>query len=92
MRQEIFKVKTSDLTGKTIVFTGQLKEFSRSQAEVLVRQFRGISTSSVSSKTDFLVAGENTGSKFNKAKKLGVKIINEKEFFAMTHSTKEMLK
>ncbi|MDP2927364.1 MAG: NAD-dependent DNA ligase LigA [Candidatus Omnitrophota bacterium] len=80
MHQEISKVKISELTGKTIVFTGQLKGFSRSQAETLVRQFRGIPTSSVSSKTDFLVAGESTGTKFNKARELGVKIINEKEF------------
>jgi len=80
MRQEISRLKTNELTGKTIVFTGQLEGFSRSQAESLVRQFRGIPTSSVSSKTDFLVAGENTGIKFNQAKELGVKIINEKDF------------
>ena len=80
MRQEINEVKANELTAKTIVFTGQLKGFSRSQAETLVRQFRGIPTSSVSSKTDFLVAGESAGSKFNKARELGVKIIDEKEF------------
>jgi DNA ligase (NAD+) len=83
MRQEVSRVQFSELTGKTVVFTGQLKEFSRSQAEALVRQFRGIPTSSVSSKTDFLVAGENSGSKFNKAKELGVKIIGEVEFMEM---------
>jgi len=83
MRQEISKVKTSELTGKTIVFTGQLKEFSRSQAEALVRQFRGIPASAVSRKTDFLVAGESTGTKFNKAQELGVKIISEHEFREM---------
>ena len=92
MRQEISPVKTSELTGKTIVFTGQLEGFSRSQAEGLVRQFRGMPTSSVSSKTDFLVAGESTGAKFNKAKELGVKIINEKEFSAMIRGAKEILK
>ena len=83
MRQEASKIKTSELTGKRIVFTGQLKEFSRSQAEALVRQFRGIPTSAVSSKTDFLVATEASGTKFNKAKELGVKIINEREFMEM---------
>ncbi len=83
MRQEISKVKTSELTGKTIVFTGQLKEFSRSQAEALVRQFRGIPTSAVSRKTDFLVAGESSGMKFNKAQELGVRIISENEFKEM---------
>lgn len=85
MRQEIFKAKINALTNKTIVFTGQLKEFSRSQAEALVRQSKGIPASSVSSKTDFLVAGESAGSKFNKAKELGVRIISEHEF-------KEMIK
>ena len=85
MRQEVSKVKASALTGKTIVFTGQLKEFSRSQAEALVRQSGGIPTSAVSSKTDFLVAGESVGTKFNQAQELGVKIISERGF-------KEMIK
>ena len=85
MRQEIRKAKISELTGKTIVFTGQLEGFSRSQAEAVVRQFRGIPTSSVSGKTDFLVAGDSAGTKFNKAQELGVKIISEHEF-------KEMIK
>jgi DNA ligase (NAD+) len=88
MRQEASRVKIGELTGKTIVFTGQLKGFSRLQAETLVRQFRGISTSTVSSKTDFLVAGESTGTKFNKARELGVKIINEKEFFRLVGKEK----
>jgi DNA ligase (NAD+) len=86
MRQEALGVKLNKLTGKTLVFTGQLNGFSRAQAEELVRQSGGVSASSVSSKTDFLVAGENSGIKFNKAKELGVKIISEKEFFAMLHS------
>lgn len=83
MRQEILKVQTNALTGKTIVFTGQLQGFSRSQVEGLVRQFGGIPASSVSRKTDFLVAGESTGTKFNQARRLGVKIINEDEFREM---------
>ncbi|MFH0917831.1 MAG: NAD-dependent DNA ligase LigA [Candidatus Omnitrophota bacterium] len=85
MRQEISKVKINELTGKIIVFTGQLEGFSRSQAEALVRQFGSIPASSVSSKTDFLVAGNGAGSKFNQAQVLGVKIISEDEF-------KEMIK
>ncbi|MDD5465908.1 MAG: NAD-dependent DNA ligase LigA [Candidatus Omnitrophica bacterium] len=85
MRQEVAKAKANKLTGKTVVFTGQLEEFSRSEAEELVRKSAGLVSSSVSSKTDFLVAGESAGSKFNKAKELGVKIISEHEF-------KEMIK
>jgi len=83
LRQEISKVRINALTGKTIVFTGQLKGFSRSEAERLVRGFGAIATSSVSGKTDFLVAGDSAGSKFNKARELGVKIISEGEFFRL---------
>ena len=85
MHQEIASIKTNKLTGKTIVFTGQLAGFSRSQAEELVRKSAGTPASTVSSKTDLLVSGENTGTKFNRAKELGVKIIGEDEF-------KEMIK
>lgn len=80
MRQEIVRIKSNKLTGKTVVFSGQLEGLSRAEAEELVRQCGGMFSSSVSGKTDFLVAGESTGSKFNKARELGVKIINEKEF------------
>jgi DNA ligase (NAD+) len=73
------------LSGKTLVFTGELKGYSRLQAEELVRKLGGNSSSSVSKNTDFLVAGDNPGSKFEKAKKLKVKIIDEKAF-------KEMIK
>ncbi|HNW39651.1 MAG TPA: NAD-dependent DNA ligase LigA [Candidatus Omnitrophota bacterium] len=83
MRQEISKVKVTGLTGKTVVFTGQLEGFSRSRAQGLVRKCGGIPVSSVSSRTDFLVAGESTGSKFKKAQQLGVKVINAKEFFRL---------
>ena len=85
MRQQPAKFKVNKLTAKTVVFTGELVGFSRAEAEALVRQSKGMPSSSVSSKTDILVAGENAGTKFNKARKLGVKIISEDEF-------KEMLK
>ncbi|MDD5595682.1 MAG: NAD-dependent DNA ligase LigA [Candidatus Omnitrophica bacterium] len=77
--------QSTQLSGKNIVFTGELKAFSRLQAEELVRRAAGNASSSVSKATDFLVAGDNPGSKYDKAKKLGVKIISEKEF-------KEMIK
>lgn len=83
-RQEMVKIKANKLTGKTVVFTGQLDKFSRAQAQELVRRSGGQATSSISSKTDFLVATESTGTKFNQAKKLGVKIIGEDEFMEMT--------
>lgn len=71
------------LEGKTFVFTGELKNFSRTEAEAKVRELSGNATSSVSKKTDFVVAGENPGSKYEKAKKVGVKIISEEEFLKM---------
>jgi len=83
MHQEEAEIKSGPLTGKTVVFTGQLKEFPRSEAEELVRKAGGVATSSVSSKTDFLVATESTGSKFKKARELGVKIINEEDFLRL---------
>ena len=83
MRQEVIKIKANKISGKTVVFTGQLGGLSRSEAENLVRQSGGLAVSAVSSKTDFLIAGENTGLKFNKAKELGVKIVSEAEFREM---------
>ena len=68
------------LAGKTFVLTGTLKNFSRVQAEKKIRMQGGNPTSSVSKNTDFLVVGENPGSKLDQAEKLGVKIIKEKEF------------
>lgn len=66
--------------GKTIVFTGELQKYTRSEAEEMVRKLGGNATSSVSKKTDYVVVGKNPGSKYDKAKSLGVKIITEEEF------------
>jgi DNA ligase (NAD+) len=68
------------LSGLTFVFTGELKNRSRSEAEALTRSLGGNPTSSVSKKTDYVVAGEAAGSKLEKAKKLGVKILDEAGF------------
>ncbi len=83
MCQEQVNIEAGPLTGKTVVFTGQLEGLSRSQAESLLRKLGGVPASGVSSKTDFLVAGEESGSKLDKARKLGVKIIDQKEFFRL---------
>jgi len=71
------------LLGKTFVFTGALSTMTRDEAEALVVKLGGKATSSVSRKTDYVVAGENPGSKFAKAQQLGVKIISEDEFREM---------
>jgi DNA ligase (NAD+) len=71
------------LAGKTFVLTGTLPTLSRDEASALIRDAGGSVTGSVSKNTDFLLAGEEPGSKLDKAKELGVKILTEKEFLEM---------
>ncbi|UCD55478.1 MAG: NAD-dependent DNA ligase LigA [Candidatus Omnitrophota bacterium] len=71
------------LKGKTFVVTGTLKDYTRQGVEEFIRNLGGNASSSVSKNTDFLVCGEEPGSKLDKAKKLGVKIIGEKELKRM---------
>ncbi|HEC95036.1 MAG TPA: NAD-dependent DNA ligase LigA, partial [Thermoplasmatales archaeon] len=75
--------KKGVLDGKVFVFTGALKSFSRDEAKRLVEELGGRAASSVSRNVDFVVVGENPGSKYDKAKKLGLKIIDEEEFKKM---------
>ncbi len=69
--------------GKTVVFTGTLERRSREEAEAIVRSLGGKTTSSISAKTDLLVAGPGAGSKLEKARQLGVKVVDEETFDAM---------
>ena len=71
------------LAGKTFVFTGALKTFGRDEARTLVESLGATTASIVSKKVDFVVVGEDPGSKFDKAKKLGVKTLTEEEFKKM---------
>ena len=80
---EIKKASAGPLAGKSVVITGTLKNFSRSAAEESVRKAGGNPSSSVSKNTDFLLAGEEPGSKLDKARALSVKIIDEEEFKKM---------
>lgn len=66
--------------GKTIVVTGKFERFTRDQIQDLIRQHGGKAASSVSKQTDFLVAGENAGSKLDKARQLGVDVLSEEQF------------
>jgi DNA ligase (NAD+) len=70
--------------GKTVVFTGTLEKMKRSEAQELVRKLGGTPSSSVSKKTDLVVAGKDPGSKYDKAVKLGIEIITEDEFLKRT--------
>ena len=72
--------KSKNFEGKTFVVTGSMEGFSRNEIEELIRSRGGNASSSVSKNTDYVVAGKDPGSKFEKAKQLGVKIISEQEF------------
>ena len=70
--------------GKTFVLTGTLEEFTRAEATNIIEKFGGKTSSSVSKKTDYVLAGEEAGSKLKKAENLGIKIITEAEFKEMS--------
>lgn len=72
--------KSGKLSGKTFVLTGTLEKYSRDQAKDMIRSLSGDISGSVSKKTDYVVVGENPGSKYDKANKLGVTILRESEF------------
>jgi len=75
------------LKGKVFVLTGTLSSMSREQAKEKIRELGGEVSGTVSKKTDYVVAGENPGSKYEKAKKLNIKILNEKEFLKLIQSS-----
>ena len=74
------KQENIEILGKTFVLTGSLSKLTRDEAKAKIRELGGSISSSVSKKIDFLIAGEKAGSKLDKAKELGVKIISEEEF------------
>jgi len=81
IEKETFSVSNKvGISGKSFVLTGTLESMSREEAKEKIRESGGEISSSVSSNTDFVVAGEDPGSKYEKALELGVKILTEKEF------------
>lgn len=79
------KVTADDrFAGKTFVLTGTLPTLKRDEAKAIIEKFGGKASGSVSKKTDYVLAGEEAGSKLTKAQSLGIKIISEEEFFEMT--------
>ena len=80
MEEEREEKGETSLTGKRFVFTGSLEHYTRQRAKNLVEKMGARVVSSVSQKTDYLVVGENAGSKYDKAKAVRVKTITEEEF------------
>jgi DNA ligase (NAD+) len=78
-KQELASQK---FAGMTFVITGTLETMSRDEAKAVIKSNGGKVSSSVSKSTDYVVVGENPGSKFDDAQKLGVKTLTEKEFYA----------
>ena len=78
--QEEKIVKKSPITGKTFIFTGELEGLSRNQAQKAVEVLGGKWVSAISKSIDFVVVGKEPGSKYDKAKTLGLHIIEEEEF------------
>jgi DNA ligase (NAD+) len=75
--------RETPLTGKTVVLTGTLPTLTRDQAKDMIRLAGGSVTSSVSKKTDYVLLGENAGSKAVEAAALGVKTLTENEFLLL---------
>jgi hypothetical protein len=76
----------SPFAGKTFVFTGELSSMKRADAQKLVEQLGGSCSGSVSKRTNFVVVGSDPGSKLQKARELGITILNEQQFLAMVKS------
>jgi DNA ligase (NAD+) len=80
LRHSPFKIQHSKFKGKTFVLTGTLESFSRDEAKELVRVAGGDISGSVSKKTDYVVVGADPGSKYDKARRLGITILDENAF------------
>ena len=83
------RVRPGRLQGKTFVLTGSLETMTREEAKEKIRLLGGEISESISKKTDFLVAGKEPGTKYEKAKKLGIKRLKEQEFLKLIKETKE---
>jgi len=77
------RIKNKKLKDLNFVLTGSLETITRDEAKERIRDLGGEISESVSEKTDFIIVGREPGSKYDKAKKLGIKTINEKEFLKM---------
>jgi DNA ligase (NAD+) len=83
----VAKTAGGRLSGKNFVFTGSLTRFSRDHARKLVEDLGGNVVGSVSRKTDYVVSGDEAGSKLNKARELGIAVLGEEEFLSLLDAT-----
>jgi DNA ligase (NAD+) len=83
MMSEIDENPDKRFQGKVFVLTGTLSKFTRNEASEIIEKLGGKTSSSVSKKTDYVLAGENAGSKLDKANALSVKVISETDFEEM---------
>ncbi len=83
VRKAKSQIRDNRFEGLTFVLTGTLPTYSRQEATAIIESFAGKASGSVSKKTDFVLAGDEAGSKLEKAKQLGIKIIDEEEFKKM---------
>ena len=81
--EEEKKIEGTIFSGKTVVITGTLEAYSRNEIKDIVEKMGGKVTGSVSRKTDYIIVGVDPGSKYDKAKELGIRIIGENEFLDM---------
>ena len=81
--------ENSPFLGKTFVITGTLPNYKRTEAAAIIESLGGKVSGSVSKKTDYVLAGEEAGSKLTKAQSLGITVIDEAEFIKMKDSLKE---
>ncbi len=84
----IVVLSDNSFSGKTFVITGTLPTYKRNEASAIIESFGGKVSGSVSKKTDFVLAGEDAGSKLTKAQQLGITVIDEDEFIKMQSSAK----
>lgn len=78
--EPVAQVSTSEIAGKSFVLTGKLEKYTRAAASRLIEERGGIVRGSVSKNTDFVIVGEDAGSKLAKAQQLGIKILSETDF------------
>ena len=86
VNMQVLENQESDqrFAGKVFVLTGSLENYTRDEASQIIEKYGGKTSSSVSKKTDYVLAGEEAGSKLKKAQELGINIISEEEFKQMT--------